>query len=56
MRDKTRKRIRKCLYPFVWLWVLVGLIIGYSGVCLLALAYIMFGDTKQAKKVFTESV
>lgn len=56
MRDKTRKRLRKCAYPFVLLWVLAGLLIGYSGVCLQALAYTMFGDTNQAKKVFSERV
>lgn len=56
MRDKTRKRLRKCTYPFAWLWVLIAMIIGYGGACLLALAYIIIGETTQAKKVITERV
>ncbi|MDE7440589.1 MAG: hypothetical protein K2M69_00265 [Muribaculaceae bacterium] len=56
MREKKRERVRKWGYPVLWIWGLLASIIGYSGMCLMSFAYLMVGDTRQAKKVFTERV
>ena len=51
MRDKTRKRLRKCTYPVRWIWLALSVIIGYSGALLVMLAYTMLGDLTEAKRV-----
>lgn len=56
MRNKTKKLLRKCAYPFVWLWVIIALTIGYTGIILQALTYIMLGNVRQAKRVLTQEV
>lgn len=56
MRDKTRRLLRDCAFPFKVIWVGIAIVIGYAGVLLLGLAYSMIGEIEQAKREFRERI
>lgn len=53
MRDKTRKLLKICTLPVRLTWVGLTVVVGYSGMFLVMLAYVMLGDIQEAKRVFT---
>lgn len=50
MKQKTKKRLRAVLRPFVFIWGSIAVIIGLTGVLLESLSYVMLGDTRTAKR------